>query len=204
MATLALNTSTTLARRWLPRFGGAAADRRCPDGAPPRRSILAMFAQGMAATAIPSAMVASPSASARPAFAPTLLASDPAKPAPDWQAAQQEALTLAAELRQARAALEQRIGPRGLIVGSLAMPGGGTAPIHLSDPENARRFWRRLPHDLMVDRQAREATVAAVRAACDRWDAQAERSGLGALERRAAGARDRARARLRQASGNLA
>ena len=199
MATHDLTTPTSLARRWLPRFGGASA-RRQGAAAPQRRSILALLAQGAAAMALPSAVMASPSpVAARPAYAPTLLASDPAKTTPRWQDAQQEAMTLAAELRQARADLEQRIGPRGLVLGSLTLPSGRTVPLHASSPDAAKKLWRRLQLGAVNDPE-RAGVMAAVRAACDQWDAQAERAGLSALERRAAGARDRAAALLKRAA----
>lgn len=193
MATHAPTTPTTATRRWSLPFGGPTA-RRCPAaGAAPRRSILRLLAKGITATVIPSAILSTPSpAAARPAFAPALLASDPAKPMQDWQAAQAEAVALAAELRQARATLEQRIGPRGLVLGSLTLPSGRTVPLRASSPDHIKKLWGRLNLGPEVSGE-RASVVEAVRAACARWDEHAARAGLGDLERRAAGARDRAR-----------
>ncbi|MFT8243962.1 hypothetical protein [Roseomonas sp. BN140053] len=118
-------------------------------------------------------------------------------PSADWQAAQAEAHALQAAVRRGRAELEQRIGPRGLTLGHITLPGGATVPIHATSPDDAKRLWRRLHLDYSNQGQ-RAAVVDAVREACGRWDAEAERCGLKGLERRAEGARERARNAARQ------
>ncbi|MFT8243259.1 hypothetical protein [Roseomonas sp. BN140053] len=118
-------------------------------------------------------------------------------PPSDWQAAQAEAHALQAAVRRGRAELEQRIGARGLTLGHITLPGGAAVPIHASSPDSAKKLWRRLDLDYQHQGE-RAAVLAAVREACGRWDAEAERCGLKGLERRAEGARERARNAARQ------
>lgn len=88
------------------------------------------------AATLPMAATVASSAQASP-FAPTLLASFPAQRVPDWQIAQAEAQRLHAQARQARSALEQRIGARGLTLGTLKLPNGRTVPIQAASPDQA-------------------------------------------------------------------
>ncbi len=99
-----------------------------------------------------------------------------------WRNASKRAHNLAQKVRQARAALEVEIGPRGLTIGYLVPLNGKQFPIHAVSPVAAKKIMRAV--NLTPDRyEDRAVIVAAVRAACGQWDAAAERAGVTALQR---------------------
>ncbi len=113
----------------------------------------------------------------------------------ELQAAQRHSAELWREVARRRAALSERIGPRGAQVGSFTAADGRTVALHAASVEQARRLFRRLPPELQPERAA---AVEAVRVGCARWDAHAEAEGLLELQRHAAAARARADALLHQ------
>ena len=132
-------------------------------------------------------------------YAPTLLTTITSPTVPDWQVAQKQAAKLTQEARQARQALETAIGPRGISLGAVTLPSGRTVPIQAVSPDQAKKLWRRLNLGPAMEPE-RAGVMAAVREACDRWDVEAERTGLRQLEQRATAARDRAKALMARAS----
>ncbi len=172
---------------------GGVANRHPGGGVSPSPLSRRLFFS-LAAT-LPIAVTVTTAAQAN-SFAPTLLATYPAQQVPDWQAAQAQAQHLHNEARVARDALEARIGPRGLSLGTLTLPNGRTVPIQAASPDQAKKMLRRFYMDL----KERQDVVAAVREACDRWDAEAERAGVRELERKASAARERAKALMANAA----
>ena len=101
---------------------------------------------------------------------------------PDWRDANVRARKLAQRARQARGALEAKIGPRGLTIGYLVLPHGRKFPVHAVSPAAAKKIMRSA-HLGPEHYEARAAAVAAVRTACEQWDVEAERAGVTRLQR---------------------
>lgn len=156
-----------------------------------RRSLLGVVAAAPAAVAVPAV-----AAAVAPALADGIEITDPgALLYRDWMQSTHDASVLGQEAARMRAELTARIGPRGLVIGTINLPDGRVLPIHMDHTDSVRRLLRKLPMPMQDEvREAFPAVQAALAAARDRWDEEADRYGLLEVERRAASARDRARA----------
>jgi len=112
-----------------------------------------------------------------------------------WMEAAYDAATLRRDAARLRAELTERIGPRSLPLGTVRLPDGRTFPIHVESISAFHRLVRLIPETAQgAVKEAFPDVHAAVLDAQHRWDAEAARSGLPALEQRANGAHDRAKA----------
>ena len=91
-----------------------------------------------------------------------------------WREACASAAGLAEEAARLRAHLEERIGLRGLVLGTINLPNGRTAPLYVENEQDLRKLWRRLPATLKGERP--DVTIA-IRAANQIWDAAAAPAG---------------------------
>lgn len=114
-----------------------------------------------------------------------------------WTEAAYDAAALRRDANRLRAALTDRLGPRGLPLGTVRLPDGRTFPIHIASVNEFYRLLRLIPDPSQPAMKAALPTVQdAVFATQKRWDTEAARSGLPALEQRADAAHDRAKALL--------
>jgi len=112
----------------------------------------------------------------------------------DLQASKLRSAALWNEVSRQRQQLSDRIGPRGLMIGTFVARDGKGVPVHVGSPNEFKKLWKCLPDEIRGDKFA---TMEAVRAACARWDEEADRVGLLDLQAKAMTARDRFRSLLK-------